>query len=217
MLAYRFDEVTKEYLWDQEVQQDPKSKNYDVPQYCTFTPVPEIIEDGYVYCYINDDWQQVVDHRGHWQVKLDDVTFSKVDYLGEAQTGYQFITDEVYADYQADNDKYKVVDGVFTDISGTEEYREIKRQKELERVANLTCTKRELVLMLQELQYSWKDTIRPLIYANDNAALEWELCVELQRKNPLLNLMGSQLGISPEQIDTLFKYANGEVESLEVE
>lgn len=96
------------------------------------------------------------------------------------------------------------------------EYEEKQRQKEAQRVGNLKCTKRVLVLMLQQLQYSWKNTIKPLIYANDDAALEWELCVELQRKNPLLNLMGEQLGISSEQIDQLFKYANGEVESLNI-
>lgn len=95
------------------------------------------------------------------------------------------------------------------------EYEEKQKEKEAERIGNLKCTKRVLVLMLQELQYSWKNTIKPLIYANDDAALEWELCVELERKNPLLNQLGGQLGISSEQIDNLFKYANGEITQQE--
>lgn len=92
---------------------------------------------------------------------------------------------------------------------------EEKEEMERERISHLKCTKRVLVLMLQELQYSWKNTIKPLIYANDDAALEWELCVELERKNPLLNQLGGQLGISSEQIDNLFKYANGEITQQE--
>lgn len=96
-----------------------------------------------------------------------------------------------------------------------EEADEREAQEEKERIGNLKCTKRVLVLMLQELQYSWKDTIKPLIYANDDAALEWELCVELERSNPLLDQLGAQLGISAEQIDNLFKYANGEITQQE--
>lgn len=125
-------------------------------------------------------------------------------------------TKEVSLDY----DEYMAYPGKWifngSDFELNPNYEEEQEQKERERIGNLTCTKRVLVLMLQQLQYSWKDVIKPLIYANDDAALEWELCVELQRKNPLLDTMASQLGISPEQIDQLFKYANGEVESLEV-
>ena len=90
-------------------------------------------------------------------------------------------------------------------------YEEQKAARERERIDNLQCTKRVFVLMLEQLGLDYYEQILPLIKANRQAQLEWDLCVELQRKNPLLNVMGAQLGITPEQIDNLFKYANGEI------
>lgn len=90
-----------------------------------------------------------------------------------------------------------------------------KEEIEKERISRLKCTKRVLVLMLQELQYNWLTTIKPLIEANPQAQLEWDLCVELERSNPLLDTLGGQLGITPEQIDNLFRYANGEITQQE--
>lgn len=93
---------------------------------------------------------------------------------------------------------------------------EEKEEKERERISHLKCTKRVLALMLQQLGISYNQ-LKELIATNEQAQLEWDLCVELERCNPLLDIMGAQLGLSPEQIDIMFKYANGEVESLEVE
>lgn len=93
---------------------------------------------------------------------------------------------------------------------------EEKEAREKERVSHLKCTKRVLALMLQQLGISYNQ-LKELIATNEQAQLEWDLCVELERCNPLLDIMGAQLGLSPEQIDIMFKYANGEVESLEVE
>lgn len=90
-------------------------------------------------------------------------------------------------------------------------YEEEQKQKEAERVGNLECTKRVFILMLEELGISYFDTIKPLIASNQQAQLEWELCVQLQRKNPLLDVVGGQLGVTPEQLDNLFKFANGEI------
>lgn len=91
---------------------------------------------------------------------------------------------------------------------------EEKREEERKRIANLTCTKRVLILMLEELGYDYFEQIQPLIELNRKAKLEWELCSELLRSNPLLNIIGEQLLLSPEQIDRLFKYANGEVDTI---
>lgn len=92
---------------------------------------------------------------------------------------------------------------------------EEKEQMERERVAHLKCTKRVFILMLEQLGLDYFEQILPLIEANRQAKLEWELCVELERANPLLNVIGEQLGIIPKQIDNLFKYANGEIEESE--
>lgn len=90
---------------------------------------------------------------------------------------------------------------------------EEKEEQERERISHLRCTKRVLALMLQELGISYQQ-LKALIATNEQAQLEWELCVELERSNPLLDVLGSQLGLSHDDIDRLFKYANGEI-SLE--
>ena len=84
-------------------------------------------------------------------------------------------------------------------------------QKEAERIGELECTKRVFVLMLEQLGVSYFTEIKPLIVSNPQAQLEWELCVQLKRSNPLLDIMAGQLGVTSEQLDDLFKYANGEI------
>ena len=64
--------------------------------------------------------------------------------------------------------------------------------------------------MLQELGITYT-MLKQLIATNEQAQLEWDLCVELERKNPLLDVMALQLGITSEQLDGLFRYANGEL------
>lgn len=89
-------------------------------------------------------------------------------------------------------------------------FEEEQAQKEKERIAKLTCTKRVFALMLQELGITYT-MLKQLIATNEQAQLEWDLCVELERQNPLLDVMALQLGITSEQLDGLFRYANGEL------
>jgi len=86
-----------------------------------------------------------------------------------------------------------------------------EQAKEKERVGKLECTKRVFVLMLEQLGVSYFGEIKPLIESNPQAQLEWELCVKLERSNPLLDIMAGQLGVTSEQLDGLFMYANGEI------
>lgn len=87
---------------------------------------------------------------------------------------------------------------------------EQKELEEKERIAKLTCTKRVFALMLQEMGITYVQ-LKELIATNEQAQLEWDLCVELERGNPLLDIMAMQLGITSEKLDGLFKYANGEI------
>lgn len=101
-----------------------------------------------------------------------------------------------------------IVDFQFAD---TEEYIAEQERKEKERVGKLTCTKRVFALMLQEMGIDYLTVLLPKIESNPQAKLEWDLCVELERQNPLLDVMALQLGITSEKLDGLFKYANGEI------
>lgn len=96
-------------------------------------------------------------------------------------------------------------------IDNKEAWEEEQAQKERERIAKLKCTKRVFALMLKEVGIDYLTMLKPLIESNPQAQLEWELCVELERSNPLLDIMAAQLMITSEHLDLIFRYANGEV------
>ena len=114
------------------------------------------------------------------------------------------VTEEIYNNIE----KYIYKDG---EIVVNENYEQEQQEKERERINKLTCTKRVFALMLQELGIDYLTMLKPLIESNAQAQLEWDLCVELERGNPLLDIMAGQLGVTPEQLDGLFLYHNGEI------
>lgn len=93
---------------------------------------------------------------------------------------------------------------------------EQKEKEEKDRIYKLKCTKRVFILMLEKMGLDYFEQIEPLINNNRQAKLEWELCVELERSNPLLDVLGNELGVTSSQLDKLFQYANGEDVELEV-
>ena len=89
----------------------------------------------------------------------------------------------------------------------------LTEEQEKERVGNLTCTKREFALVLKDLGISYNQ-LKSAIEENESAQLEWDLCTELVRKNPLLDEMAAKFNVSSERLDDIFKYINGETQSL---
>lgn len=114
-------------------------------------------------------------------------------------------SEKFYNSYIANPELYKAENNKVVRISEDEE-KELERQH----ILSLTCTKRVFALMLQELGISYNQ-LKELIAENDQAQLEWDLCVELLRSNPLLDVMAIQLKITSDQLDKLFLYANGEI------
>lgn len=117
------------------------------------------------------------------------------------QTETQFIAleeNEVYRDGEV------VVD---------EEYYKRKeeeaKRKEQERIAGLKVTKRVFALALQDLGITYQ-VLKQTIAESEQAQLEWDLCVELHRNNPLLDIMAGKMGISSVMLDYIFRKANGE-------
>ena len=90
---------------------------------------------------------------------------------------------------------------------------EEKQEQERQRVGNLKCSKRNFALVLQQFGISY-NTLKEIIATNEQAQLEWDLCIELQRSNPLLDSMAVQLDISSDMLDSVFKYVNGEIENV---
>ena len=89
-------------------------------------------------------------------------------------------------------------------------YEQEQAEKEQARVGHLKCTKRVFALILTQLGITYTQ-LKELISSNERAQLEWELCVELERNNPLLDVMAEKLGFTHEQLNKIFQYANGEI------
>lgn len=111
-------------------------------------------------------------------------------------------------EYNKDKDRL-IIKG--DELIFNKDYAKILVAREKDRVANLRCTKRVLALVLKELGVSYAN-LQALIATSEDAQLEWDLCVELERSNPLLDILGAQLGLTPTTIDKIFKYANGEID-----
>lgn len=103
-----------------------------------------------------------------------------------------------------------------TSLLALGETEEEKQKKEKERISNLTVTKRIFALALQELGITYQ-TLKQTIAQNEQAQLEWDLCVELHRNNPLLDIMAGEMGITPKQLDYIFQKANGEDIEMPIE
>lgn len=93
-----------------------------------------------------------------------------------------------------------------------EELEEFEKAK----IKNLKVTKRVFALALQKIGISYNQ-LKELIASNEDAQLEWDLCVELYRDNPLLDIMGAKLGVSPEELDKIFIEANNYMELTSAE
>ena len=123
------------------------------------------------------------------------------------------ISIEITKDIFDNIDMYMYKDG---EIILDPDYEEKQKQKERDRINHLKMTKRVCALMLQQLGISYTE-LKEAIASSEQAQLEWDLCIELERGNPLINQIGTTFGLTSKQIDRMFQYANGEVNTLEVE
>ena len=85
-----------------------------------------------------------------------------------------------------------------------EEYIEKSGEAEAERIAKLSLTKREVFLAIYQDKGITPEQIRAQI--TDTAALiEFDYAEKYYRGNPLIDLLGTSLGYTKEQLDYLFE------------
>ena len=77
-------------------------------------------------------------------------------------------------------------------------------QKEKVRIGNLKLTKREVFLGLYQAKGVTPEQIKAQI-TDPMALIEFEYANDYFRGNPLINIVGAQLGITPEQLDCFFE------------
>ena len=71
-------------------------------------------------------------------------------------------------------------------------------------------TKLDFAKYLKEYGVSYSQ-LKQVLATNDDAQMQWDLCERVYRFNPLLDELAKGFGISSEQLDRMFKLANGEV------
>lgn len=87
---------------------------------------------------------------------------------------------------------------------------ELAVQKEKERIAMLKMTPRDFLLACtQKLGIEWSK-LKELMDTNTQVAIELQFCNHVYRGNPLLDQLAGQFDVTSEQLDNLFKTANGE-------
>ena len=83
-------------------------------------------------------------------------------------------------------------------------YEEELEQQKRERIAMLKLTKREVFLGLYQAKGVTPDIIKAQI-TDPQALIEFEYANDYYRGNPLIDIVGATLGITPEQLDCFFE------------
>ena len=106
------------------------------------------------------------------------------------------ISEEIY-----NNIEYYMWNG--SDVVLNPNYDKEQEEKEKERIAKLSLTKREVFLALYRVKGLTPEMIRSQI-TSPEALIEFDYATEYYRFNPLINQIGEMLGFTTEQIDYLF-------------
>lgn len=111
----------------------------------------------------------------------------RMDFIVEYNHNQGFVIEETETELQA--------------LWYTEEELE---QQERERIAKLKLTKREVFLGLFQAKGVTPDMIKAQI-TDPQALIEFEYANDYYRGNPLIDIVGATLGITPEQLDKFFE------------
>lgn len=143
-VMYCYDEATGEYTGTAEPLVDPKTEEYLKWGFSTWEAPPEV-DEGQKSVILNGHWTVLDDNRDKKQINLETLEISDIDYLGDVQDGYQLITEEIAEDFKTYPEKYKVIDGVFTDISNTDEYKaqQLEKAKAAKLAENATALEKK--------------------------------------------------------------------------
>lgn len=131
-------------------------------------------------------------------------------YLGYQNGKIKFYTEEMLnpSFYQLDKQEYTedeyVLDGEEY-VLKDEAWEEKQAQKERERIAKLKLTKREVFLGLYQAKSVTPEMIKVQI-TDPQALIEFEYANDYYRGNPLIDIVGGALGITPEQLDKFFEF-----------
>lgn len=99
---------------------------------------------------------------------------NKKAYAYEIENPICSISEQLWKEYAA-TDKWDIINGTFTDISDTEEYKRKKKQQEDEKINNLTMTAWDFVNVLKTAGLTSADILE-FLNANPDVQLHLTCC-----------------------------------------
>lgn len=122
MIIYIYDEATKEYLYNQEAQRNPKKPTeYLMPANSTKEQLPLYDVDSETVVFEGGHWVIKPDYRGQEVFNTSTMEFETVNYIGELKEGCQVLTDTIKEDFEKHPECYAVKNGELVSIKGTQE------------------------------------------------------------------------------------------------
>ena len=109
---------------------------------------------------------------------------------------------------QETEEGYTIVD---YELMTVKEAEEKAQQKERERVMKLHMTPLDFLKALNKIGITYA-TVKEIMEANPEVEMEMKFCQNVYRGHPMIEQFAEQFGVSDEQLDYIFKKANGEVE-----
>ena len=132
-------------------------------------------------------------------------------YLGYQNGKIKFYSEEYLNPtfYQLDKQEYTENAYVYDEeleefVLDDEAWKEKQARKERERIAKLKLTKREVFLGLFQAKGVTPEMIKAQI-TDPMALIEFEYANDYFRGNPLIDIVGGAMGITPEQLDKFFE------------
>ena len=148
--------------------------------------------EGYVKQWDGDTWSNVVSHLGKTVYSTTDKQPKEVDYVGEIQEGYTLLEPSIYGTW--DGEKW-------VDLRTEEEILLAKRQS----MPRLNQRQFRKILRDNGIFEQAKD----FVYSSGNGYIEdaWEFSEYFDRLDPLLIQAMSGLGLTDEQVDSMWESA----------
>lgn len=173
---------------------------------------PETGEEIITYEVI-ENWDIEADYRKNFLKVDNDLNVTDITTIGE-QIGYIVVDKATGEDIKANQDWYKIVDNKVVKKSD-EEYEQEQAEKEAVRIANLHMTRGDIFRGLLLAKGVARADVRSLIEAmpeetpeqrvkKELALIDFDEALEYYRGVPLIDTVGKQLGITPEQMSNFF-------------
>ena len=208
MNLYNYDENTKEYLYTSVAEADPEETKIQgkfiplIPANCTEIPIPTYNSDNQIPIFENDNWVIKPDYRKNYYKVNNKLNVEDIITIGE-QEGYYIVDKATGEDIKQNSDWYKISSNNIVKKSSSE-YEQEQAQKERERLNMLSMTKREMFLGLYQAKGITPNMLKAQI-TNPQALIEFEYANDYYRGNPLIDVIGTQLGFTSEQLDKFFE------------